>query len=160
MKEIGVALGGWISMAHSLLRLLLPFVPLLVVAGVAPVDAAPLPVQPYDPFDRSCPGCDLREADFRQAHLIGADFRGSDLRGADLRQANLEGADLTGALLEGADLRGANLTNAELSGVDLSNADLREAQVINAYAPNVRTSGMRYAGASLFGSDLIIGGGD
>jgi len=24
----------------------------------------------------------------------------------------------------------------------------------------VRTSGMRYAGASLFGSDLIIGGGD
>ena len=160
MKEIGVALGGWISMAHSLLRLLLPLVPLLVVAGVAPVDAAPLQVQPHDPLDRGCPGCDLRESDFRQAHLIGADFRGSDLRGADLREANLEGADLTGALLEGADLRGANLTNAELSGVDLRNADLREAQVINAYAPNVRTSGMRYAGASLFGSDLIIGGGD
>ena len=43
---------------------------------------------------------------------------------------------------------------------DLRNADLREAQVINAYAPNVQTYGMRYAGASLFGSDLIIGGGD
>ena len=160
MKEIGVALGAWISVAHSLSRLLLPLVPLLVVAGVAPVGAVPLQVEPHDPLDRSCPGCDLREADFRQAHLIGADFRGSDLRGADLREANLEGADLTGALLEGADLRGANLTNAELSGVDLRNADLREAQVINAYAPNVRTSGMRYAGASLFGSDLIIGGGD
>ena len=160
MKEIGVALGGWISMAHSLSRLVLPFVPLLVVAGVGPVGALPLQVQPHDPFDRSCPGCDLRQADFREAHLIGADFRGSDLRGADLREANLEGADLTGALLEGADLRGANLTNAELSGVDLRNADLREAQVINAYAPNVKTSGMRYAGASLFGSDLIIGGGD
>ena len=144
-------------MAHSLSRLLLP---LLVVAGVAPVGAVPLQVQPHDPLDRSCPRCDLRDADFRQAHLIGVDFRGSDLRGADLREANLEGADLTGALLEGADLRGANLTNAELSGVDLRNADLREAQVINAYAPNVRTSGMRYAGASLFGSDLIIGGGN
>ena len=118
-------------MAHSLSRLLLPFVPLLVVAGVAPAGAVPLQVQSHDPLDRSCPGCDLRQADFRQAHLIGADFRGSDLRGADLREANLEGADLTGALLEGADLRGANLTNAELSGVDLRNADLREAQVIN-----------------------------
>ena len=147
-------------MAHSLSRLLLPFVPLLVVAGVSPAGAIPLQVLPNDPLDRSCPGCDLRQADFRQAHLIGADFRCSDLRGADLREANLEGADLTGALLEGADLRGANLTNAELSGVDLRNADLREAQVINAYAPNVQTSGMRYAGASLFGSDLIIGGGD
>ena len=144
-------------MAHSFSRLLLP---LLVAAGVGSVGAVPLQVETHDPLDRSCPRCDLRNADFRQPHLIGADFRGSDLRGADFREANLEGADLTGALLEGADLRGANLTNAELSGVDLRNADLREAQVINAYAPNVRTSGMRYAGASLFGSDLIIGGGD
>ena len=156
MKETGAC----VLMARTLSRLLLPVVPLLVVAGLAPAAAVPLQVQPHDPFDRSCPGCDLRQVDFRQAHLIGADFRGSDLRGADLREANLEGADLTDALLEGADLRGANLTNAELSGVDLRNADLREAQVINAYAPNVRTSGMRYAGASLFGSDLIIGGGD
>ena len=147
-------------MTNSLSRLLLQLVPLFVVAGVAPAGAVPLYVQAHDPLDRSCPGCDLRLADFRQAHLIGADFRGSDLRGADLREANLEGADLTGALLEGADLRGANLTNAELSGVDLRNADLREAQVINAYAPNVQTAGMIYSGASLFGSDLIIGGGD
>ena len=70
-------------MAHLLSRLVLPFVPLLVVAGVGPVGALPLQVQPYDPLDRSCPGCDLRQADFRQAHLIGADFRGSDLRSAD-----------------------------------------------------------------------------
>ena len=148
---------GCVLMAHSLSRLLLP---LLVLVGVAPAGALPLQIQPHDPLDHSCPGCDLRHVDFRQAHLIGADFRGSDLRGADLGEANLEGADLTGALLEGADLRGANLTNAELSGVDLRNADLRDAQVINAYAPDVQTSGMRYAGASLFGSDLIIGGGD
>ena len=80
-------------MACSLSRLVLPFVPLLVVAGVGPAGALPLQVQPHDPLDRSCPGCDLRQADFRQAHLIGADFRGSDLRGADLREANLEGAD-------------------------------------------------------------------
>ena len=99
MKEIGVALGALISVAHSLSRLLL-LVPLLVVAGWGAAGAVPLQVQPHDPLDRSCPGCDLRRVDFRQAHLIGADFRGSDLRGADLREANLEGADLTGALLE------------------------------------------------------------
>ena len=57
-------------MAHSLSRLLLP---LLVAVGVAPVGAVPLQVQPHDPLDRSCPACDLRHADFRQAHLIGAD---------------------------------------------------------------------------------------
>ena len=85
MKEIGVAFGAWISVAHSLSRLLLPLVSLLVFTGVAPAGAVPLQVQPHDPLDRSCPGCDLRHADFRQAHLIGADFRGSDLRGADLR---------------------------------------------------------------------------
>jgi hypothetical protein len=32
--------------------------------------------------------------------------------------------------------------------------------VINAFAPDVRTEGIRFAGAKLTGSDLIIGGGD
>ena len=74
MKEIGVAFGAWISVAHSLSRLLLPLVPLLVVAGGGAAGAVPLQVQTHDPLDRSCPGCDLRRGDFRQAHLIGADF--------------------------------------------------------------------------------------
>ena len=60
-------------MAHLLSRLLLPLAPLLVVAGVSPIGAVPLQIELHDPLDRSCPGCDLREADFRQAHLIGAD---------------------------------------------------------------------------------------
>ena len=109
---------------------------------------------------RACPGCDLRKTVLREVHLIGADLRRANLAGADLSGANLEGADLSHANLTGADLQGANLTNADLTGVDLRGADLRTAVVINAFAPDVRTEGIRYAGADLTGSDLIIGGGD
>ena len=109
---------------------------------------------------RACRGCDLRRVDLQEAHLIGADLRDADLEGADLRGANLEGVDLSGARLVTADLRGATLTNADLTGTDLRGADLRSAVVINAFAPYVRTEGIRFAGANLTGSDLIIGGGD
>ena len=109
---------------------------------------------------RACPGCYLRKTVLREVHLIGADLRRANLAGADLSGANLEGADLSHANLTGADLQGANLTNADLTGVDLRGADLRTAVVINAFAPDVRTEGIRYAGADLTGSDLIIGGGD
>ena len=108
----------------------------------------------------ACRGCDLRRIALQEAHLIGADLRDADLEGADLRGANLEGADLSGARLVRADLRGATLTNADLTGTDLRGADLRSAVVINAFAPDVQTGGIRFVGANLTGSNLIIGGGD
>jgi len=107
----------------------------------------------------ACAGCDLRGHSLQGEHLIGVDLRDADLRGVDLREANLEGADLSGARLDRADLRGARLSNADLTDTDLRRADLRDAVVINAYAPNVRTDGMRFAGADLTGSHLIYGGG-
>ncbi|CAK22734.1 pentapeptide repeat-containing protein [Synechococcus sp. CS-197] len=107
----------------------------------------------------ACAGCDLRGLNLQGEHLIGVDLRDADLHGVDLREANLEGADLSGARLDGADLRGARLSNADLTDTDLRRADLRDAVVINAYAPNVRTDGMRFAGADLTGSHLIYGGG-
>ena len=107
----------------------------------------------------ACAGCDLRGLSLQGAHLIGVDLRDADLRGVDLREANLEGADLSGAQLDGADLRGARLSNADLTDTDLRRADLRDAVVINAYAPNVRTDGLRFAGADLTGSQRIYGGG-
>ena len=108
----------------------------------------------------ACRGCDLRRVALKEAHLIGVDLRDADLEGADLRGANLEGADLSGGRLVRADLRGATLTNADLTGTDLRGAELRFAVVINAYAPDVQTGGIRFAGANLTGSNLIIGGGD
>src|SRR5574341_1549430 len=44
----------------------------------------------------------LREANLREADLLGANLREADLRGADLRGANLRGATLSGADLRGA----------------------------------------------------------
>lgn len=142
----------------------------MVLAWSSPCSAVPVLPIPIERAWRSdlkrlesnneCRNCALRGVTLREAHLIGADLRGADLRGADLRDSNLEGADLSGAKLMNADLRGVNLTNADLSDVDLRAADLRAAVVINAYAPRVSTAGLRYAGADLTGSDLIIGGGD
>ena len=48
MKEIGVALGAWSSVAQSLSRWLVSVVPLMGVAGVVPVGRA-AQVQPHDP---------------------------------------------------------------------------------------------------------------
>ena len=84
-------------MAHSLSRLLLPLLPLLVVVGWLLLGPCRFRCSPMIRWIAAVPAVIYARLDFRQAHLIGADFRGSDLRGADLREANLEGADLTGA---------------------------------------------------------------
>ena len=52
----------------------------------------------------------LGDANFSQAWLQRADFRGADLRGA-----NLSGANLTGAYLNRSDLRGADLRDTVLT---------------------------------------------
>ena len=134
----------------------------LVLLMVLPLQAAEHRLDPRLRLlvQGACRGCDLRRIVLQEAHLIGADLRDADLEGADLRGANLEGADLSGARLVRADLRGATLTNADLTGTDLRGADLRSAVVINAFAPDVQTGGIRFVGANLTGSNLIIGGGD
>ena len=150
MKETGLLAGLMVPLGWFVLLLVLP---------LQAVEHRP------DPRARllgqgACRGCDLRGVALKEAHLIGADLRDADLEGADLRGANLEGADLSGARLVRADLRGATLTNADLTGTDLRGADPRSAVVINAFAPDVQTGGIRFAGANLTGSNLIIGGGD
>jgi uncharacterized protein YjbI with pentapeptide repeats len=69
---------------------------------------------------RSCPGCDLTDAelsgvvvelgDVSYANFSGAKLYGAIFKGADLTGANFNGADLTAAQLQtskGADLTGA-----------------------------------------------------
>ena len=79
----------------------------------------------------------LKEANLREANLVGANLReanlvGADLVGADLREANLVGANLVGANLEGADLFEANLVGANLKEANLRGADLEGAELFNA----------------------------
>ena len=78
---------------------------------------------------RSCPRCNLADADLVHADLRDADLQGSKLQRANLSQARLDGARLNGADLSftsllGASLRGADLRGARLEGTDLRQADL------------------------------------
>lgn len=91
-------------------------VAMLIVCGAAA--AMPAPSQAQDPDDvsrlratRSCPGCDLADAD-----LSGISAELGNLSHADLRRATLYKATLRGANLAGARLLGANLAGADLSG--------------------------------------------
>ena len=68
---------------------------------------------------KSCPNCELADAD-----LVHADLRNANLKAADLQRANLGQARLDGADLRGTDLRWTNLRGASLRGVDLRNSDL------------------------------------
>ncbi len=86
---------------------------------------------------QNCPGCNLEQADLRQAYLVGANLKGANLRGADLsranlRRAHLEGADLSGATLLSTNLPGANLKNSDLTGCDLTGSNLIQADFTGA----------------------------
>ena len=91
---------------------------------------------------QNCPGCNLEDADLRQANLIGANLKDANLKGADLsranlRRANLEGADLRGATLLSTNLPGANLKDADLTGADLTGSNLIRADFTGADLDNV-----------------------
>ncbi len=78
---------------------------------------------------RSCPRCNLADADLVHADLRDANLQGSKLQRANLSQARLDGARLNGADLSftsllGASLRGTDLRGARLEGTDLRQADL------------------------------------
>lgn len=78
---------------------------------------------------RSCPRCNLADADLVHADLRDANLQASKLMRANLSQARLDGARLNGADLSftsllGASLRGADLRGARLEGTDLRQADL------------------------------------
>ncbi len=108
---------------------------------------------------KSCPRCDLADAQLRAMDLTGANLTGANLTGATLYGANLAGADLTGAklyktILSGAKLPGVNLTEVDLTrvvltGVDLTGANLREVNLRGVDLTELDLTGVDLAGASL-----------
>lgn len=105
-----------------------------------------------------CNGCDLTDANLRDADLTGADLRNAILRGADLsgsrlRLANLEAADLTGANLSNALLIKTNLSNTRLDWVNFSGARLYTVNVIGASISNLNLTG-----AQLRDTAISVGG--
>jgi tetratricopeptide (TPR) repeat protein len=105
---------------------------LLAGPGAAPALAAPGDDLLRLLERRSCPGCQLQDADLVHADLRDGDLRRARLQRANLSQARLDGAQLQGAdlrftSLQGASLRGADLRGAQLEGTDLRHSDLSAA---------------------------------
>lgn len=84
-------------------------------------------------------GIPLRQAEFYNTHMQGANLTGADLTAAKLLGTRLDGARLDRACLVGADLRMATLEGCWLNGADLRGANL---------------SGASLVCARLFGADL------
>ena len=121
--RLGRALGGTLAGLAGLLLM-----------AVAPVAAAPGDDLLRLLQRRSCPGCQLQDADLVHADLRDADLRNARLQRANLSQARLDGAQLQGAdlrftSLQGASLRGADLRGAQLQGTDLRQSDLSAALI-------------------------------
>lgn len=98
---------------------------------------------------RSCPGCNLFQAD-----LANRSLRGVDLHGARLRQADMSAAVAAHARLARTDLRDLNGYGAVLTGADLSGADLTNATLVGAYLQGASLAGARLDGANLSGAEL------
>ena len=106
---------------------------------------------------------DLRQGNFRGAHMAGMQLKNCALAGSSLQGADLRGANLTNADLQGVDLRGADLSDADLEGVLLMGADLRDcsmrrarlaaAEFWRAGLPPARVAGLDLRGAAV--DDLL-----
>jgi len=89
-------------------------------------------------------GANLREADLREADLLGADLREAGLVGANLRGADLQGADLRGADLRVANLQGADLQWAGLRGADVRSFDIVDGRIVYSGAGPIDGSAPAY----------------
>ncbi len=78
-------------------------------------------------------GCDLQFANFTNADLDHADFKGALMENVILSGANLTDADveavINGSLLVGTDAAGATFIHGDLSGCDLKDADFTGADL-------------------------------
>ena len=78
---------------------------------------------------KSCPGCQLADADLVHADLLNADLSAADLQRTNLSKARLDGADLRDADLRFSSLKGASLRDTDLRGAKLNGTDLRQADL-------------------------------
>jgi hypothetical protein len=97
---------------------------------------------------------DLRDADLRDRHLVGFDFRDADLKGATLTGANLRGAVFNNAYLRRANLTGADLTAASMRAANCRHATLSGATLTGAYLRRADLSYVDLRNANLTGADL------
>lgn len=99
--------------------------------------------------------CSILEpwTDLSGCDLYGVRFK-KDLKDMNFTNANLSGADLQGANLSNADMRGVNLKNALLNGANLTNANLAFARLIRAEVTNADLTNTNFYRANLYRADF------
>ena len=103
---------------------------------------------------KSCPNCNLFQADLSYRNLPGINVSGARLRQADLSLVTLNGANLSDA-----NLSIANLFGARLSGANLADANLENATLVGAYLGGANLRGAKLHGANLSGAEMALAKG-
>lgn len=98
---------------------------------------------------KSCPGCNLFQAELSYLDLPGLDLSGSRLRQADMSLSTMNGTDF-GA----ANLSVSNMFAGRFSGADFSDSDLARANMVGAYFGGADFRNANLAGAILSGAEL------
>jgi uncharacterized protein YjbI with pentapeptide repeats len=93
-------------------------------------------------------------ADFREATLTGANFRGTVLDRCRFEGARMAGADLSECSLKGATLEGAAAPTAMLVRADLTGAKVAHANLMEAVLQKATLAGADLSECNLFRSDL------
>jgi len=112
----------------------------------------------------------FREAHFHQGVMVhGSSFPGADFQDANLEEANFRGTALQGARFDRAELSGADLSECDASGAsfersvikkglmirtNLIGASLQGANLMDVLASKSRLAGANFTGANLYRADL------
>lgn len=127
----GQTLRFWRSL---LVALAWTFISLLTVGGMPAQAANPDHVAQLLET-KSCPGCDLEDADLRGVNLRDSNLEGANLKGAYLMATNLRHANLKGANLDYARMYAAILTDADLTNASTQSTLLGSAKICHTRTP-------------------------
>jgi len=101
-------------------------------------------------------GIVVRDGDFGEANLAGAQFHQADLTGCDFRFAHLSGAVFEAAVLAKANLSGANLAHASLHRAVLAEALLTEVKLTHADLREVDLRDADLSGAHATDANFVL----
>jgi uncharacterized protein YjbI with pentapeptide repeats len=98
---------------------------------------------------RSCPGCNLFQADFDYEDISGKNLSGARIRQSDM---SLSTADRTN--FARADLSLANMYGVRATGANFSRANLAQAVLVGGYFSGSNFSGANLTGTNISGAEL------
>lgn len=100
---------------------------------------------------KSCPACNLFQADFSYQAIKDINLSDSRLRQASMSLSTMNGVNFSGANLSVANLFAGSFTNANFSKANMTNSTL-----VGAYFDGANFSGANLTGANLGGAELQL----